>query len=358
MAKNFSNVMDYKVVANNVVKMFNNVDDVVDYVVMMMKKHPNNAVYVNDMGIRLEKELDGKIGVALRDSEFNLIRGYVMGKIKRGMDKAVAYVMESVNNNMEENNMNDMANSVEMFNEFIKDMLLNEYNDVVNSADNFAHDYGDECVDDEYVCGRMIYDYDIRKMWADWCWKNDVMNHNDAYKYYDDNNDMFICEDTLDDIVEGLDGTDDVGYGECLVWVVNPFYVEQDMVKNDAPCLVKVCPNFDKMVNGEDVESGFGDDFWDEDDIKRVADTIENYLKNYTPSFLDKFGDCVISIYWDNFNEEDYNMLVEDKIFAKYVEDILRERGIIKNSWDFLVDDENDTVDVTVDYNKMFNNVA
>lgn len=106
---NYSNdVMGYKVVANNEVKMFNNVDDVVDYVVMMMKKHPNNAVYVNNMGIRLERELDGKISVVLRDSDMNLIRGYVMGKIKRGMDKAVAYVMESVVvNNMEENNMVD-----------------------------------------------------------------------------------------------------------------------------------------------------------------------------------------------------------------------------------------------------------
>ena len=102
MTKNFSNVMGYKVVANNVVKMFNNVDDVVDYVVMMMKKYPNNAIYVNDMGIRLERDADGKIGVVLRDSDMNMIRGYVMGKIKRGMDKAVAYVMESMLFNLQD----------------------------------------------------------------------------------------------------------------------------------------------------------------------------------------------------------------------------------------------------------------
>ena len=294
---------------------------------------------------------------------------YHLGKIRRGIDKYVAdflvlnteldmyntpmFVWEDGKmvkyvelNNMERNNMNDMANSVEMFNEFIKDMLLNEYNDVVDSADNFAHDYGDECVDDEYVCGRMVYDYDIRKMWADWCWKNDVMNHNDAYKYYDDNNDMFICEDTLDDIVEGLDGTDDVGYGECLVWVKNPYYVEQDIVKNDSPCL-----------DAENVGSGFGDMYWDMvSESERVADTIENYLKNYTPSYLDQFGDCVITVYWDEFNDEDMNRLIEDDNFAMSVRDSLYRRGLFEKLSDFLVYD--DGVYVTVDYDRMFNKVA
>lgn len=375
MAKNFSNVMDYKVVANNGFQfnvkvngvnnlgnrkwMLRAVEEIRDYFTFADEADEGLIVnvIVNTHEIIVKAEFNGKKYWA-----YPIQPRYGKNQIKDILDDmgVIKDVIDVYTNKMEENDMaNDMKKSVERFNEVMKQYVMEDYNDVVNSADNFAHDYGDECVDDEYVCGRMEYDYDIREMWADWAWHGDVVEtFNDARKFYDENKDMFISMDDLDAYVNGLDGTDDVGYGECLVWVRNPYYVEQDMVKNDAPCLVKVCPNFDKMVNGEDVESGFGDDFWDEDDIKRVADTIENYLKNYTPSYLDKFGDCVISIYWDNFNEEDYDMLVEDKIFAKYVEDILRERGIIKNSWDFLVDDENDTVDVTVDYNKMFNNVA
>lgn len=322
MTKNFSNVMDYKVVANNVVKMFNNVDDVVDYVVMMMKKYPNNAIYVNDMGIRLERDADGKIGVVLRDSEFNLIRGYVMGKIKRGMDKAVAYVMESVNN-MEENNMEE--NNVEMFNDYVKVVLLNEYNDAVSSAEDFADAYGDDCVENEYICGGMEYDFDIRKVWADWCWENDVMSRNDAYKYYDENSDMFICEDDLDDIVEGLDGTDDVGDGSCLVWVKNPYYVEQEQVENDSPCL---------------------------DDVDRVVKVIKDYVDNYEGMLMDYNGfTASICVPWDVFNEDDMKMLIEDDGFEVYVSQYLMMTDI----YDMLVYDDGVYVSVDAD---MFEKVA
>lgn len=202
MANVISNVMGYKVVANNVVKSFNDVNDVVAYVVMILKKYPHNAVYVNGMGIRLERDADGRIGVVLRDSEFNLIRGYVMGKIKRGMVDAVSYVM---------------------------------------------------------------------------------------------------------------------GY-----------------------------------VDAENVGSGFGDMYWDMiSDSERVADTIENYLKNYTPSYLDKFGDCVICVYWDEFNEEDMNRLIEDDNFALQVKSLVWGfYGLM----DFLVYD--DGIYVTVDYDRMFNKVA
>lgn len=90
--------------------------------------------------------------------------------------------------------------------------------------------------------------------------------------------------------------------------------------------------------------------------IERVADTIEKYLGSYMPSYLDKFGDCVITIYWDSFTEQDMEMLIENDIFAMSVRDTLYERGVIENLNGFLVYD--DGVYVTVDYDKMFNKVA
>jgi hypothetical protein len=335
MANVISNVMDYKVVANNVVKSFNDVNDVVAYVVMILKKYPHNAVYVNGMGIRLEREADGKIGVVLRDSDMNLIRGYVMGKIKRGMDKAVAYVMESVTKNMEENNMVDMVNNVDMFNGYIMDdVLVKDFNYAVESAEVFANEYGD-----------FDYDYDIRQMWADWCWKNDVMSRDDAYKYYDANRDMFINEDDLCECVYGFEDTYGVGIddnccGSCLIWVKNPYYVSKDAVENDAPCLD---------------EDEYDDNEWSDRDwlIKRTADTIKDYLGNYMPSYLDQFGDCVITVYWDEFSEDMIKNMIEDDNFALQVKTLVYGVGGIEG---FLVYD--DGIYVTVDYDRWFNKVA
>lgn len=243
MAKNFSNVMDYKVVANNVVKMFNNVDDVVDYVVMMMKKHPNNAVYVNDMGIRLEKELDGKIGVALRDSDMNLIRGYVMGKIKRGMDKAVAYVMDYVVVN---NNMNDMEKNMEMivlteFNDYVKQMLMNDFEIAIDDAEDSADAFGDE--ENEHYCSSFdLNDYDVRNLWTDWAVDNINIGRDDAIAFYDANWELFMDVEDMYDFLNNFYGhyIDTEDDGVVLFWVENPNYVEQEQVKNNPPCLDRV----------------------------------------------------------------------------------------------------------------------
>lgn len=110
-------------------------------------------------------------------------------------------------------------------------------------------------------------------------------------------------------------------------------------------------------VDEDEVEenSHFGDDFDIDSGIERVADTIEKYLGNYTPSYLDQFGDCVITIYWDEFSDNDMKMLIEDNIFAMSVRDTLYDRGVIVNLSGFLVYD--DGVYVTVDYDKMFNKV-
>ena len=113
-------------------------------------------------------------------------------KSKKEMVEEMNYMVEmmnnELNNNMEENNMsNEMVNNVDLFNVYVKDVLVNEYIDAVSSAEDFADAYGDDCVENQYICGAMNYEYDIRQIWADWCWENNVMNHSDAYKYYDDN---------------------------------------------------------------------------------------------------------------------------------------------------------------------------
>ena len=155
-------------------------------------------------------------------------------------------------------------------------------------------------------------------MWADWCWKNDVMSRDAAYKYYDANRDMFISMEDIDKLVEGLDGTDDVGDGECLVWVRNPYYVEQEQVKNDSPCL---------------------------DDVERVVKVIEDYVNNYNGY------SASICVPWDVFNEDDMKMLIEDADFEEYVVDVLMGRDIK----DMLVYDDGVYVSVDAD---MFDNVA
>lgn len=89
-----------------------------------------------------------------------------------------------------------------------------------------------------------------------------------------------------------------------------------------------------------------------DNDIDRVVNTIKSYLANYTPSYLDKFGDCVITIGWEEFSENDMQMLIEDDVFEGLVIDSLVGEIIS----DMLVYD--DGVYVTVDYDKMFNKVA
>ena len=320
MTKISNDVMGYKVVANNEVKMFNNVDDVVDYVVMMFKKHPNNAVYVNGFRLTLERTKDYKWSVVLVDADKEWVAGYVMGKIKRGLADAVAYCVSriEINNNMEENNMVDMVNEIDLFNVYVKDMLVNEYNDSVSTAEDFADAYGDTFAEQEYLCGSMEYVYNIRQMWVVWCWKNDVMSRDDAYKYYDSNRDMFICEDDLDDIVEGFDGTEDVGDGSCLLWAKNPYYVEQEQVENSSPCL---------------------------NDVERVVKIIEDYIKGYNGY------SASICVPWDVFDEDDMKMLIEDGVFEACVVGVLMQRDIK----DVLVYD--DGVYVSVDAN-MFDKVA
>ena len=109
-----------------------------------------------------------------------------------------------------------------------------------------------------------------------------------------------------------------------------------------------------KSQSAEAVNSAVAKKFT-EVDVERVVNTIKSYLVNYTPSYLDKFGDCCICVEWDNFNEDDMRMLIEDGLFALSVRDTLYKKGTIVELSGFHVDD--DGVYVTVDYDKMFNKV-
>ena len=124
-----------------------------------------------------------------------------------------------------------VANKVNEFRKEMMDYVMMDYNDAISSVNGFVNEYGDDFIENKYLCGTMMYDYDIRKMWADWAWCGDVcQTFDDAYSFYDDNKDMFISMEDIDDFVRGLDGTDDVGDGECLVWVKNPYYVDTNAI--------------------------------------------------------------------------------------------------------------------------------
>lgn len=154
------------------------------------------------------------------------------------------------------------------------------------------------------------------KLWNDYVWEE-----------------VFTDEALESDTREYMEFNDRVRY--IIENEINGVFIDQnDMVevevdyapKNDTPCL--------------------------DSDIDRVVNTIKSYLANYVPSYLDQFGDCVITIGWDNFSEEDMKMLIENDIFEGLVIDNL----VGENISDMLVYDNG--VYVIVDYDKMFNKVA
>ena len=111
----------------------------------------------------------------------------------------------------------------------------------------------------------------------------------------------------------------------------------------------------DIYVDDEYDEDEYDDNEWSDRDwlIKRTADTIKDYLGNYMPSYLDQFGDCVITVYWDEFSEDMMKNMIEDDDFALQVKSLVYG---VDGIMDFLVYD--DGVYVNVDYDKMFNKVA
>lgn len=336
-----TSAVKYNVVVRGYAEGFNTLDEVIAGVEGMMKKYPNDAIHVNGKGIRFEKikGLDDKWSVILRDENMEMIAGFALGKIKRGLRNALAHVLGYIEVNeenevVEENEYDVIENLVEGFNEKIENIIDGIYNETCESAVYDAKIFND--TESEYVFATMDWDIDILSIWLDHVeqWVGDEYL-DVAERYYNDWENRRIYD--ADGICEYVgnaygDYIEDNCCGSCLVWVKNPYYVAEDVAKNDAPCL-----------DGYDTDRG----------IERVVDTIKKYLGSYIPSYLDKFGDCCICIGWDNFNEDDMKMLIEDGIFDISVRDTLYEKGIIVELSGFLVYD--DGVYVSVDYDRWFN---
>lgn len=251
-------------------------------------------------------------------------------KSKKEMVEEMNYMVEmmnnELNNNMEENNMNtEMMNAlVNDFNDYVVSKVKTDYK---NAVDSTIDAYSEVFVDgeSEYVCGGFEYDYDIRKMWVDYVLNEREVydiSKNDLYDYYDEDMDDFISVADLDNIVERFENSDDVSYGECLIWVKNPHYNAEI---NDTPYL---------------------------DDVERVVKVIKDYVINYEGMLMDYNGfSASMCVPWDVFNEDDMKMLIEDEMFEVYVSQYLMMTDI----YDMLVYD--DGVYVSVDAKK-FNKVA
>lgn len=87
------------------------------------------------------------------------------------------------------------------------------------------------------------------------------------------------------------------------------------------------------------------------ENVNRIVNVIKDYYINYIPSYLDQFGDCVITVYWDMFSENDMKILIENEKVALAVRDMLLSDNIILDKSGFLVGDIG--VFLTVDYNKI-----
>lgn len=366
MAQNFSNVMDYKVVANNGfqfnvnvygVNNFGNrkwmlraVEVIRDY--FTFNDDADNGlivnVIVNTHEIIVKAEFNGKKYFAFPIQPRygkNQIKDILnnMGVVKDVID---VYTNNMVNNNMEENNMNDMAmtieNLVDGFNEKIEEIIDGIFNNTCENAVYNAEICND--TENDYVYAEMDWDIDILSIWLEYVEEWAGEEYLDmAVRYYNDwENRRIYDEDGICEYVGDVYG--DYIYdnccGSCSVYVKNPYYVAEDVVKNDAPCLD---------------EDEYDDNEWSDRDllIKNTADTIKDYLGNYMPSYLDKFGDCVITVYWDEFDEDMMKSMIEDDNFALQVKSLVYGVDGIEG---FLVYD--DGVYVSVDYDKMFNKVA
>lgn len=255
---------------------------------------------------------------------FNTLESEIYNAIREMVFKMSELVVEQE----QEQENEDIDYLVTIFNEKMVEDITKDFESTLQSI----AEYGDPSGDLEHVCGGFNYERDYEHEWVEFYNENGNGGINHAYEIFRNAPsftyvDFFNEDDACDLVYELADeygvGVDDNCCENCLVWVKNPYYVAE---VEDAPIL--------------------------DDDVDRVVNTIKTYLANYTPSYLDQFGDCVITIDWDNFSEEDMQMLIEDDIFEGLVIDSL----VGENISDMLVYDNG--VYVTVDYDKMFNKVA
>ena len=170
--------------------------------------------------------------------------------------------------------------AIDMFNMYMQGRVCEDFDALVMDLQE-----SDSDTENEYIYSMFDWDYDIEDEWLRYITNMDDLNisHNYALEFYRENQEEFIglddiCEwvDDFEDDEEGI-GIDDNCCGSCLVYVKNPNWVNENAIKNDTPMLDEeiekiekiadevfdeLNPNFDKWVNGEDVETGFGDDYW------------------------------------------------------------------------------------------------
>ena len=300
-----------------------NLDIIVNASEIAVKAEHNGVMYLIDTPITAKTSMS-KIDSIVGDSFRSLVMAISMEVLKQENEQVVEQENE------------DIDYLVTIFNEKMVEGISKDFECALHTI----AEYGDPSGENEYVCGGFNYERDYEHEWVEFYNENGNGGINHAYEIFRNASDFtyvdFFNEDSACDLVYELGdtygvGVDDNSWGECLLWVKNPYYNAE---VDNTPIL------------DNDIDRG----------IERVADTIEKYLGSYMPSYLDKFGDCVITIYWDSFTEQDMEMLIENDIFAMSVRDTLYERGVIENLNGFLVYD--DGVYVTVDYDKMFNKVA
>lgn len=273
---------------------------------------------------------DYKAGATNFTKKFiEVVEQYGVADLERRIAEVHQYFTDLAGVEEQENEQDiDIEYLINEFNENMKSNVVNDFQSTLQTIVKFCG--GEYDTESEHICGGFNYERDYEHEWVEFYVNETGDSYDNAYNVFREYWEFIINEDTMKEYVDSLEnvygvGIEDNSWGECLLWVKNPYYKAP---KNDTPCL--------------DIDIA----------VDRVVNTIKSYLANYVPSYLDQFGDCVITIGWDNFSEEDMKMLIENDIFEGLVIDNL----VGENISDMLVYDNG--VYVTVDYDKMFNKVA
>lgn len=324
----FNNRKEYVVDYTNI----SNVGEIVE----VLKK--DFYLYYDINGVRGRIDLDKNLnsgnymlmnkGEVVCEFNFNRMAGTNVNRVVGAVMSEIERIIESANEQVveQEQENEDIDYLVTIFNEKMVEDITKDFESTLQTI----AEYGDPSGENEHVCGRFNYERYYEHEWVEFYNEHGIGGINHAYEIFRNapsfTNVDFFNEDSACYLVYELGDTygvelEDNACEDCLVWVKNPYYKAP---KDNAPCL--------------DIDIA----------VDRVVNTIEKYLGSYTPSYLDQFGDCVITIGWDEFSEKDMQMLIEDDVFEGLVIDSL----VGENISDVLVYD--DGVYVTVDYDKMF----
>lgn len=273
---------------------------------------------------------DYKAGATNFTKKFiEVVEQYGVADLERRVAEMHQYFADlaGVEEQVEEQENEDIDYLVTIFNEKMVEDITKDFESTLQTI----AEYGDPSGENEHVCGRFNYERYYEHEWVEFYNEHGNGGINHAYEIFRNapsfTNVDFFNEDSACYLVYELGDTygvelEDNACEDCLVWVKNPYYKAP---KNDTPCL--------------DIDIA----------VDRVVNTIKSYLEDYDGLMLDYDGDSAcICIGWDNFSDEDMQMLIEDDVFEGLVVGEL----VGENISDVLVYD--DGVYVTVDYDKTF----